>query len=70
MSSVSERSNKVRAEARSRPDVIWRDQAGEYVERVQAQATPQSSVLTGGTELAQLVAGADAHLVAMRKIVQ
>jgi hypothetical protein len=66
----SSRSERIKAEARNRPDVIWHDQQGGHEEYTEAQKVPQSNVLAGGTELAQLVAEADAHMAAMRKIVQ
>lgn len=68
MSHASSRSKRVKDEARTRPDVVWRDGAGEHQERLNAGSS--QDVLKGGSELSQLVAKADAHLVAMRKIVQ
>ena len=68
MSHKSPRSVRVKTEAQTRPDVVWRDAAGEQSARYQDVQPSQQSVITGGTELAQLVAEADAHLVAMRKI--
>lgn len=64
MSHNSNRSLRTKADARQRPDVIWRDQSV----RLQSQQGP--NVLVGGSELSQLIVQADGHLAAMRKIVQ
>lgn len=64
MSHNSPRSLRTKAEARQRPDVIWHDQSARL------QPKQGLSVLAGGSELSQLITEADAHLAAMRKIVQ
>lgn len=68
MSHASPRSLRVKADALTRPDVIWRDVAGEQSARLDKPASQQQPVLAGGSDLAQLIAEVDAHLVAMRKI--
>lgn len=68
MSHDSSRSKRVKEEARTRPDAVWRDRGGEQSIRYQDSASVRTLILSGGTELARLVAEADSHLVAMRKI--
>lgn len=69
MSSHSARSQRVREEARNRPDKVWREN-GQLFEKKYQKPEPSNGVLSGGTELAKLVAQADSHLTAMRKIVR
>ncbi len=69
MSSHSARSQRVRNEAHNRPDKVWLKN-GQFVEKKYASPKASSTTLSGGTELAKLVAEADSHLVAMRKIVR
>lgn len=68
MSHNSLRSQRVKQEARTRPDAIWH----EGVEMREQKLTPASSLntLIGGTELAKLISESDATLSKMRKIVQ
>ena len=68
MSHRSPRSLRIRQDAQKRPDVVWRDKIGEHQARLDIESSPV--ILSGGSELSQLVAEADSHLVAMRKIVQ
>lgn len=67
MSSKSGRSVRVRTDARQRPDAVWTDAQGSHEVRFDV-VTPQNA-LSGGSELSQLVAEADAHLAAMRQLV-
>jgi hypothetical protein len=69
MSSHSPRSQRVREEARNRPDKVWLEK-GQIVEAKYQNPESSNEVLSGGTELAKLIAESDAHLVAMRKIVR
>ena len=64
MSHNSPRSLRTKENARTRPDIMHNNQA------VRIQPGESQSVLNGGTELSQLIKESDAHLVAMRKIVQ
>ncbi len=67
MSHNSPRSLRTKTEARQRPDEVWCDNDGSH--EIRLDGSSSQSVLSGGTALAQLVAEADAHLAAMRKIV-
>ena len=64
MSHNSPRSLRVKQEARARPDAIHKNQA------VQIQPSPPKPVLSGGSELSQLIQTSDSLQAAMRKIVQ
>lgn len=68
MSHGSARSARVKSEARTRPDMVWQDSEGEH--EVRLEPTQPQDILRGGSELSQRIAEADAHLAAMRKIVQ
>lgn len=68
MSHKSARSIRVKAEARQRPDVLWRDASGNR--KAKLAGVSSEPVLSGGTQLSQLVAEADSHMIEMRKIVQ
>lgn len=68
MSSTSARSRLVRQVARNRPDKIWLEQ-GQWHSHVYQKVVPAKKILSGGSRLSQLIAEADAHLVAMRKTV-
>jgi len=54
--------------ARNRPDKIWLEQ-GQWHSHVYQKVVPAKKILSGGSRLSQLIAEADAHLVAMRKTV-
>ena len=70
MSSSSERSRRIRDEARSRPDKVWLEN-GKWVEKKYTDPkTSSNEVLSGGTNLAKLITEVDTHLVAMRKTVR
>ena len=64
MSHNSPRSRRIKEEARTRPDAIHKDQA------VRIPSGEGQNVLSGGSELAELIKKSDDHLLAMRKIVQ
>lgn len=68
MSHNSPRSRKTKTDARTRPDVMWHDAEGSHEEKLSKRT--DTAIFTGGSELAQLISETDAHLVAMRKIVQ
>ena len=69
MSSHSPRSKRIRQEAHNRPDKVWLE-VGQWTAKKYENPTTSSSVLSGGAELTQLIAEADSHLAAMRKVVQ
>jgi len=69
MTHASARSLRTKDEARSRADVVWTDPNGCQPARLPKNANQQAPILSGGTELSQLVAKADALLLAMRNIV-
>jgi len=69
MSSHSERSQRVRTEAHNRPDKVWLED-GKLRAKKYENPLPSGGVISGGSELAKLIAEADNHLVAMRKIVR
>lgn len=69
MSHNSPRSRRTKLDARQRPDVLWRDQMGSHQLKLEA-VSPSKPVISGGSKLSKLVAESDAHLAAMRKIVQ
>jgi len=68
MSHNTPRSIRIKQEARTRPDVMWRDVDGVHEEKL--LSAESLDVLVGGSALAQLISEADTHQVAMRKIVQ
>lgn len=68
MSSVSARSQRIKQQARHRAHKIWL-QDGKFEQLRYVDGPPQANVLSGGSKLAGYVSEADAHLVAMRKIV-
>lgn len=54
-----------------RPDVIWCEQGEWRYDHLKRGVNyRQQSVLSGGSELSNLITEADSHLVAMRKTVQ
>lgn len=63
MSHNSPRSMRIKQEARTRPDVIHKEQP------IRIDSLEVQDVLSGGSELSQLVKKSDSLLVAMRKIV-
>lgn len=69
MSSQSARSKRIRDEARNRPDKVWLHN-NEWMSKKYVKPAVSISIMSGGTELAQLIAESDAHLAAMRKIVR
>ena len=67
MSHNSPRSQRVKQEARARADVLWREGAKIHEKKLTPATSP--NVLSGGTELAKLIAQSDAIMSKMRKIV-
>ena len=68
MSHNSPRSLRIKQQARDRADVTWRDSQGLHQQKVSPTSSP--IVLTGGSELTQLIAKSDINLLKMRKVVQ
>lgn len=69
MSHNSPRSLRIKQEARTRADMAWHGVHGQKQEAKLSGVTSNWQ-LSGGSELAQLIATSDAHQQAMRKIVQ
>ncbi len=68
MSHNSPRSQRVKQEARTRADVIWHDNDGIHKQKIEPANT--ADVLSGGSNLSQLITQSDAIMSKMRKIVQ
>lgn len=66
MSHNSKRSLRTKQQARKQPDAVWLEDGQLKSERFDSQSAAVTAVLSGGSQLAQYIAHADAVMQAMR----